>query len=287
MPSAMSVPNTKLNELRRLEFKSLSGRFLSEIEHGLNCSPFESRAILQVVEETYFPFLNDFSQDSTDSLLPGKISLVVVQADEPAGKPLAQCEKTCITLQLHRGTEDDKLLVHESPAAFRLARIPDLCQQALAQGGVLTREDLAHRIFFVSPRTISRDLAQMREKQPDVLLPIRSNKHDIGPVLTHRVRIVELALEGKTFSQIRDIIHHSPEAIANYLGTFTRCAQLHQHGMETGQIAFLLRRGRRLIEQYIELIDKTVTDKNLRYHFDELLLADGRGWLGDQAEKKV
>ena len=283
----MSIPNLKLNELRRLEYKSLEARFMSEIQDGLNCSPFECRAILQVVEEVFFPFLDDCAQSSGEHALPGRTSLVAVEADEPAGKPLDQCSKTSLSLTVHRGPEDDQILVNEGPAAFRLARIPDLCQQALAQGGVLTREDFAHRIFFVSPRTISRDLAQLRKDNPDVLLPIRSNRHDIGPVLTHRVRIVELALEGKTFSQIRDIIHHSPEAIANYIGTFTRCAQLHAHDMEPGQIAFLLRRGRSLIEQYLAIINNAAMDKNRQYHLDELLKADGRGWLGSELEKKA
>ena len=53
---------------------------------------------------------------------------------------------------------------------------------------------------------------------------MRSTLHDIGPVLTHRTQIVRLALQGKTTSQICQIMHHSPEAVANYLSTFTRCA---------------------------------------------------------------
>lgn len=284
----MAILNPKLSELSRLEFKSLESQFLAEIQHGLNCSPFESRAILQVVEETFFAFITDCSQSGENGgLLPGRLSLIAIQADEPSGKPLSQCAKVTVALHLHRGAEDDQILVHKGASAFRLARIPDLCQQALAQGGLLTREDLARRIFFVDPRTISRDLALLRKTDPNTLLPLRSNKHDIGPVLTHRVRIVELALEGKTFSQIREIMRHSPEAIANYVGTFTRCAQLHQQGLATGQIAFLLRRGPRLVEQYVELVQSAQIDKNRRYHLDELLLADGRGWLGNDTEKKV
>lgn len=39
-------------------------------------------------------------------------------------------------------------------AAFRQARIVDLCQEAMSQGALLTREDLAYRIFFVSTRSV-------------------------------------------------------------------------------------------------------------------------------------
>ncbi len=282
----MAIPDKKLTELRRLEFKSLETQFLNEIESGLNCSPFEARAVLEVVNETFFAFLGDF-EHSSEALLPGHISLVTVQADEPCGKPLADCAKVTVSLHLHRGCEDDKTLIYKSPAAFRRARIPDLCQQALAKGGLLTREDLAHRIFFVTTRTISRDLLALRQADPNTVLPLRSNKHDIGPLLTHRVRIVELALEGKTFTQIREIMRHSPDAIANYIGTFTRCAQLHRSGLQPGQIAFLLRRGKSLVEQYIDLIKNAEGDKNRSYHLEEMLLADGRGWSGHGLEKKT
>ena len=87
-------------------------------------------------------------------------------------------------------------------------------------------EDLAYRVFFVTPRTISRDLKAVRKAHPNVLIPMRSTLRDIGPVLTHRVQIIKLALQGKTTSQICQIMHHSPEAVANYLSAFTRCAQL-------------------------------------------------------------
>lgn len=47
-------------------------------------------------------------------------------------------------------------------------------------------------------------------------------------------------------------MHHSPEAIANYLSTFTRCAQLAQKKISPEQIAVLLRRGLRLIRAYLD-----------------------------------
>jgi len=58
------------------------------------------------------------------------------------------------------------LLQKVGPDVFRRARIPDLCQEALSQGGLLTREDLAFRIFAVGTRTVSRDLARLRSEGP-------------------------------------------------------------------------------------------------------------------------
>jgi hypothetical protein len=263
----MGVRNHKKEQLDRLECKTLDAQFVRSIVEGLNCSPFEAEAVLEVVKEVYFPFLDK----STVQAPPGKITLVAVCADEPPGKSISQCTKRTVCLSLHRGIEDDKLIQAKGPSAFRQARIVDLCQEALSQGSLLTREDLAYRIFFVSTRTISRDLALLRKFNPALRIPLRSTVQDMGPVLSHRVEIVRLALAGKTMSEICVASHHSPKAVANYLSTFTRCAQLAQQKMHPSQIAFLLHRSRSLIERYLELLKECQSDPNFSYHLDELL----------------
>jgi DNA-binding CsgD family transcriptional regulator len=274
----MGVRNRDREVIERLDSKTLDARFITEIEQGLNCSRFEADAVLGVVKEVYFPFLS--AEAPTPS--PGKISLVAVAADEPAGKPVTDCRKQTVCLTLHRGKIDDLVFQEQGPAGFRQARILDLCQQALSQGALLTAEDLAYRIFFVTPRTISRDLIMVRQANPNVLIPMRSTLHDLGPVLTHRTQIIRLALQGKTTSQICQIMHHSPEAVANYLSTFTRCAQLAHKEMQPGQIAFLLRRGVSLIKAYLKILDECQGDRNMAYHLDELLRIGSAG-----GEKKI
>ena len=263
----MGVRNKKRETLRRLDSKTLDAKFLQEIQHGLNCSPFEAEAVLEVLKEVYFPFLDDQSIKAP----PGKVTLIAVSADELAGKPVVDCEKQTVCLTIHRGPEDDRILQEKGPAGFRLARIPEICQEALSQDALLTREDLAYRVFFVSPRTISRDLNILRKMEPSLMIPLRSTIHDIGPVLTHRTRIIHLALEGKTMTQICQIMHHTPPAVNNYLSTFVRCVQLAQKNMQVGQIAFLLRRGKGLIRQYLDIMAECESDKNKSYHLQELM----------------
>lgn len=263
----MSIRNVKKEELQRLQYKTLDAQFLEIVEQGLNCSPFEGNAVLDVVKEVYFPFLDE----STNMAPPGRVTLVAVDAEEPAGKPIAKCKKKTVCLVVHRGKDDDRTLRESGPPGFRQTRIPEVCQQALSQGALLTREDLAYRVFFTSTRTISRDLAVLRKSQPEIPVPLRSTVHDIGPVLTHRVSIVQLALEGKTTSEICDITRHSPLAVGNYVSTFTRCAQLVERGLEVGQIAFLLHRGRGLIQSYIDLLECSKKDANMEFHLEKLL----------------
>jgi hypothetical protein len=163
----MAIRNPKKEELQRLESKTLDAQFRTAIQEGLNCSPFEAEAVLGVVREVYFPFMGP----SAGSAPPGKITLVAVCADEPAGKPIADCEKRTVCLTIHRGCEDDRLMQAKGPAAYRQARIVDLCQEAMSQGALLTREDLAYRVFFVNVRTISRDLEALRQANPETPIP--------------------------------------------------------------------------------------------------------------------
>ncbi len=263
----MGIRNKKRETLRRLDSKTLDARFLTEICNGLNCSPFEAEAVLEVVKEVYFPFLDEQSVKAP----PGKVTLIAVSADEPAGKPVAECEKQAVCLTIHRGKEDDRILQEQGAAGFRQARILDLCQEALSQGALLTREDLAYRVFFVSTRTITRDLNVLRENNPDLMIPFRSTVHDMGPVLTHRTKIVRLALEGRTMTQICHIMKHSPQAVNNYVSTFTRCVYLKRQDIQVGQIAFLLRRGKSLVQQYLDIVTECESDKNMAYHLEELL----------------
>lgn len=263
----MGIRNKKVEEFQRLEMKSLDSQFRNQVMEGLGCSRFEAEAVLGVVQEVYGSYLGQ----SEKKVPPGYLSIVCVDANEPAGKPIAECQMCSVLLHVHRGADDDRLLQQRGASVFRRERILDLCQEALSQGGLLTREDLAYRIFFVSPRTISRDLSWLRENRPEVVVPLRSNVHDIGPVLTHREQIIEHALDGKTTSQICEIMHHSPEAVSNYLGTFTRCVFLSRQGLHPAQIGFLLGHGRSLIERYLEIAERCELDKNKAFHLQELL----------------
>ena len=278
----MGIRNFKKEILDRLDSKTIDSQFKTEIISGLNCSPFEADAVLEVVKEVYFPFI----EPTSSSILPGKITLVAVDADEPAGKPIAKCQKRTICLTVHQGPEHDRLLQEEGPTEFRRSRIIALCQEALSQGALLTREDLAYRIFFAGLRTISRDLSYLRKSDSLRAIPLRSTVQDIGPVLTHRVEIVRLALLGKTTTEICLQTHHSLAAVNNYLSTFIRCYQLYKREIDISQIAFLVNRSELLTGRYLDLIKECQLNKNMRYHLDEMLrLGCARGKKKGVAEE--
>jgi len=61
----MGRRNRKKETLQRLSLKTLDAEFLQEIQHGLNCSPFEVEAVLQVAKEVYFPFVDQDAPTTT------------------------------------------------------------------------------------------------------------------------------------------------------------------------------------------------------------------------------
>jgi len=94
---AMGCRNRDRQRLTRLECRTLDAKFLTGIEHGLNCSPVEAEAVLQVVKEVYLPHL-----DPETPAAPGKVTLVAIDADERAGKPIRDCQKRRLCLRTHR-----------------------------------------------------------------------------------------------------------------------------------------------------------------------------------------
>lgn len=267
----MGVRRPREEMLDRLAHKTLDDRFLQIVREGLNCSPFEAEAVLEAVREVYGPYLGSAPAQA----LPGQLAVVAVDAEEPPGKPIAQCAKRTVVVTVHRGVADDRRMQEVGIDGWRRERLVEVCQEALSQGALLTREDLAYRVFFVGPRTVSRDLAFLRRERPEQPVPVRSMMQDIGPVLTHREQIVRQALQGKTMTEISRATHHSPASIANYLSTFTRTFQLSQQGIHPAQIAFLLGRGRGLIERYLALAAEAANDPNQQDHLRNLLQVGG------------
>src|SRR5262249_38516328 len=119
----LSMIRTKLvdEKLRqqRLDAKAVDTLFRRRIEEGANCAPFVSAAILQIVKEC-FPVSPD---DQDNSLGLGKIKLLVVSAEEPAGKPLEQCQKLTVLLTLDAGLDDYNVRLAHGVDGLRRARI--------------------------------------------------------------------------------------------------------------------------------------------------------------------
>jgi len=246
----------------RLDAKTLDNMFRRRIEEGANCSPFVSRAILAAVKEIFAVG----PEDGDHQLGTGQIRLLVVAAEEPAGKALEQCQKVSVLLTLDAGQEDFQVRLAHGVEGLRRRRILRVTAEAREQGGLLSYEGLAFRLFNCGVRTIVRDVQALRRREIEV--PTRGQQRDIGPGQTHRVQAVRLYLKGFEANEIARRLYHTLGSIENYVTTFARVAFLVGKGDGDDEIAFVIRRSSPLVAAYRALLaefqDKPAAGQRLR-----------------------
>jgi Protein of unknown function (DUF1670) len=249
----------------RLDAKTLDSMFRRRIEEGANCSPFVSEAILAAVKEV-FPI----GPDTADHQLGlGQIQLLVVAAEEPAGKPLEQCQKVTVRLTLDAGEEDFQVRLAYGVEGLRRGRILRLTAEARDQGGLLSYEDLAFRLFNCGVRTIVRDVQALRRRELEV--PSRGQQQDIGPGQTHRVHAVRLFLLGHQPNEIARRLYHTLGSIENYISTFARVVILVDKRYADDEIAFVMRRSSPLVAAYRKLYGEFQDTHTGRRRLKEIL----------------
>ena len=232
---------------QRADAKTLDNLFRRRIEAGANCAPFVSQAILQTAKEV-FPL---DPQDSENQLGLGQLMLLVVGANEPAGKAIDACQKVTVRLTLDAGRDDLELRFRRGVVGLRRARILRLASEAREQGGLLSYEDLAFRLLNCALRTIVRDVQVLRRAGVEV--PTRGQQQDIGPGQTHRVQAVRLFLQGWEPNEIAHRLYHTLGSIENYLTTFARIVFLASKGYGDDEIAFVIHRSSALVAAYRQL----------------------------------
>ena len=249
----------------RLDAKTLDNMFRRRIEEGANCSPFVSQAILATVKEVF----SLAPEEANSQLALGQIKLLVVSAEEPAGKPLEQCQKLTVLLTLDAGQEDYQVRLAHGVEGLRRARILRVTAEARDQGGLLSYEDLAFRLFNCGVRTIVRDVQALRRRGLEV--PARGQQQDIGPGQTHRVQAVRLYLQGLEANEIARRLYHTLGSIENYVTTFARVAFLVTKGYGDDEIAFVIRRSSPLVAAYRKLLGEFQAKPSARRRLQEIL----------------
>jgi len=240
------INNSSLGKWDRLAHKQLDQQFTHEVVQGLQCSPFEADALLDTVHRVY-----GMHFQTSGALKPGQLPFQVVAAHAPASRPLAECAQVTVMLTLDAGQEDLDLRRTQGVQALRRHRMERMCHEAFQQGGLLTVEDLANRLFNCGQRTLARDLKVLRAQ--GVVLPLRSTIKDMGRSITHRSLIVQEWLRGKEYSEIASSTHHSVPSVQNYVSKFKRIVALAQEGHDVHTLAFLIKVSPGLVEAYYEL----------------------------------
>lgn len=219
--------------IARQEAKTRDGIFLETLMHDFELPPRTAQSIVQTAKEIYG--LGQFDADRLCEA--GKAVRHVISVKAKHGPRLKELPMVSVTLTVDAGKEDQEVFREYGSKSLRQTRIVRVADEALEQGGVLTQEDLAD-LLRMDIRTIRRDIRELLERE--VRVPTRGLYHDIGPTVSHKVRIVGLYLEYKTYSEILRITRHSTASIQRYIQDFRRVAHCHRQGIplpEIGHIA--------------------------------------------------
>jgi hypothetical protein len=258
------INNSSIGKWERLRQKQQDTQFVNKLQAGMNCSPFEAKAILNCVYDVYQPFF-----DNTASMKPGQICFEVVSVENSAKEKLSECQMRTVILTLDAGASDLAIREKRGVIGLRRHRLERIANEAFQQGGLLTVEDIANRLLNCGERTVIRDIKALKEE--NICLPLRSTVRDMGRSISHREMIVRLWLLGKEFSQISRQTNHSIEAIANYVEKFKRVVCLAKDNHEIKTIAFLVKISVPLAEQYYDLYQKLEIVDFRENELDELV----------------
>jgi hypothetical protein len=234
--------------MERLQAKTPEKRFLQVLEQEFHYAPKVAQAVLEEAQACLL--------GNPGPLQPGQVRVILTKYDASHGRALRDTSMTEVVWTVDAGLEDRQVLQQHGRQALRQVRIQRLLDEALAQGGVATQEDLAQTLH-VSVRTIKRDFVALQTQ--GIYLPTRGHLHGIGRGQTHKAHIVGHWLHGATYDQIARQTRHSVSAIQRYVQTFVRVVGLHQQGFSDSQVALLLNVSLALVREYLAVYQQNAT----------------------------
>lgn len=246
--------------LNRRQIKSSEGEFIWELENSYELSPRLSSLILITAKDC---LVKDYL------LKEGQIEVTVIEIEQRAGKAIEKMEKKKVRLTIDNGIEDIEVLKEFGRIALRQIKIQRITEETIAQGGVLSQEDLG-KYLSCTVRTIQRDIKQIKNKGVEVVT--RGYLHNIGRGQTHKVKIIGMYLEGKTYSEIKLKTRHSTGAIKRYLESFTKVLMSQSRGIyKAKDISVVTGISETLVNQYAELIKESKKDKTRKENLSLLI----------------
>ena len=246
--------------LDRRQIKSSEGELLWELENSYSLSPKLSSSIMMTAKEC---LLKEYS------LKEGQIEVTVIELAERSGKVIEKLEKKKVRLTIDNGIEDIEIQKEFGRTELRRIKIQRITDEAIEQGGVLSQEDIS-KYLSCTVRTIQRDIKSIKQKGIEVVT--RGYLHNIGRGQTHKVKIIGMYLDGKTYSEIKLSARHSSGAIKRYLESFTKVLMSQSKGIyEKKEISSVTGISEGLVKQYLDLIRESKKDKTRSENLKDLI----------------
>jgi len=127
-----------------------------------------------------------------------------------------------------------------------------ILREAYAQNVILSFADIG-LVLCQPPARISQLVRQYREAHPGEFVPHCGSVLDMGGTKTHKREAVLLYLQGHLTSEIARNIQHAPEDVDRYIYDYQRVIELAQEGKSVTQISFVTNLRPHLVQEYIGL----------------------------------
>lgn len=275
------IINSFQDQQRRLQIKNINQQMMNLAVHGAGLSPWESKVLVELIEEVYFSELN------SKELKPGQIKYQCISDKEGAGKPLKKCKMATVNLTLFDqkdqgdfSSENNK----DRSVELRRRRLARITEEAKEQGGYLSQEDLAE-ILMCDVRTIRRDIRAL--KGLEIVVPTRGQQKDIGPGVTHRAIAIRHWLEGKEPVAVAQQIKHSIEAVENYLQKFKRVAYLKGKNFTQFEIALTIGISVAAAHTFVQLYEEFKSTPFFKQRLEEINIVGGQYWQAQDEKKRM
>lgn len=198
----------------------------------------------------------------------GQVIHWAVARDEPAGKPLSECQMVPVNLTYWDEADEPKASGNRDAnrlSDLKLHRIERFCREAEEAGGYFTYADLSY-LLGIHTAAISR----MVQQNPDRRVPLRGSECDIGRGVSHRTKIIELYLQMYSEVEIAQRTGHSFESIEKYIKDFATVLMLSERGLTPMMIRRVTGRSMPLVNAYIELVQKYCDSADYAFRVEHL-----------------
>ena len=232
----------KTNSRRqRLSHKSAHSLLTNHLSRRYCFSPAVAESLAQDLEA----LLPTLQQDSSPAA--GQILYPAVRAEEPAGKPLRDCQYAMVRLTV-LAPEDLAFAEGRSMRELKKHVLARLTQEADAQGAPLTYEDLA-RLLYADRKTIGHLVTELRAEGARIIT--RASVTDASAAVSHHRPIVEQYLLNYTETEIGRRTRHHLSSVEHYLRDFLRVAVAHRQGQAPAVIRHLTGLSQRVVDKHL------------------------------------
>jgi len=246
----MKMVNNKENAIKKRTFRSA---LIEMLEHEYKL--IGSHKVIELITDDICQLRDEFYPRSGQEAY-GNLTWVTTSSDNKKpklGQRVEDYKNTRITLPLIN-EEDIEMQENLSSPERDKAKIVKLINSAYEQGGLLTIEELALMVNRTQ-MSVSRRVREYQEEH-QIVLPLKGNKLDMGPGITHKKIILELYEKKIAPPDIARQVNHSQEAVDRYIKDYDRVKFLVRRGMDIIEISHLTGRGKQVVKQYLEILKR-------------------------------